>query len=645
MNNDGKFICVDGTSSQGVCVLKLLATNKVRMHRCNREHLDCLWKSVEIDNDVLRVNEKHQSPDETLNMRTYVMDIYQSFSHSEQKYISVIEVSQHGDDIETQMVHFTRDPSKNLNEFQDWMIAAPAGYLCCYEGAEVGKMLSCPLHSLLWSESSLLFFDVRHFIDLFSLGGRSQSGGFHHNLTRLDHYPDTEALAVDFTRESSFFYDKNLSSLLSVQLLENARVVFDIITSKNLFSLQREVSLLSGIGWAEFQCVSGLQKYVESLVKLHADEYHRQKSECKKRKPPSSYRGGLIVPSTKGLHCSEDKKIVMLDFQSLYPSIFVSNFPDHGLHALMKHCLSEKVRLKREGRIVEATALKLSANSMYGNLGNSHSVVYESETAGKICTKGREALTHVIEEAHSRNYTTPFGHTDSIFAVMPKEDSGEEFCNALNETTNNGLILEHEGDAEKIFIISNSTYCYVPLNAPLPVEYDELPPLHRKNFVYKNAMGLFSKGSPPMFEFIADRVFFVWMFYDVPLTNSKNDEGVLDLTWKQLQKCLLVLVEKLDMMWEFLKENKAYYDVRCWTCYKKIDYPQVKRGNFMERREKNYELVFPSECEEGMLWDPMEEYVPALYEMFAKACTLICSTASSRDIVRILRHTNEILKQ
>uniref|UniRef100_A0A8C9ZTU6 DNA polymerase n=1 Tax=Sander lucioperca TaxID=283035 RepID=A0A8C9ZTU6_SANLU len=148
-----------------------------------------------------------------------------------------------------------------------------------------------------------------------------------------------------------------------------------------------------------------------------------------KRKKKAAYAGGLVLDPKVGFY---DKFVLLLDFNSLYPSIIqefnicfttvqreahntqnknkneVSNFQ---LLKLVERRKQVKQLMKQQDinpdlylqYDIRQKALKLTANSMYGCLGFSFSRFYAKPLAALVTHKGREMNLEVI-----------YGDTDSI---------------------------------------------------------------------------------------------------------------------------------------------------------------------------------------------------------------------------------------
>jgi DNA polymerase alpha subunit A len=153
------------------------------------------------------------------------------------------------------------------------------------------------------------------------------------------------------------------------------------------------------------------------------DEGHHV-DQGKTKKGPS-YAGGLVLEPKKGLY---DKYVLLLDFNSLYPSIIqeynicfttvdrsadgnVPNLPASKTTGVLPELLKSLVErrrmvkswlktasgLKRQQFDIQQQALKLTANSMYGCLGFSNSRFYAKPLAELITLQGREILQNTVD--------------------------------------------------------------------------------------------------------------------------------------------------------------------------------------------------------------------------------------------------------
>lgn len=170
-----------------------------------------------------------------------------------------------------------------------------------------------------------------------------------------------------------------------------------------------------------------------------------------KGKKGPSYVGGLVLEPKKGLY---DKYILLLDFNSLYPSIIqeynicfttVERSPDGLIPSLpssktvgvlpkllkllverrrnVKKWLKTASGLKVQQLDIQQQALKLTANSIYGCLGFSNSRFYAKPLAELITLQGREILQSTVDLVQNNlNLEVIYGDTDSIMIHSGLDD-------------------------------------------------------------------------------------------------------------------------------------------------------------------------------------------------------------------------------
>ncbi|KAG8363868.1 hypothetical protein BUALT_Bualt19G0067300 [Buddleja alternifolia] len=167
-----------------------------------------------------------------------------------------------------------------------------------------------------------------------------------------------------------------------------------------------------------------------------------------------SYSGGLVLEPKKGLY---DKYILLLDFNSLYPSIIqeynicfttverstdgsASRLPSSkrtgvlpellknlvDRRRMVKSWLKSASGLKVQQLDIQQQALKLTANSMYGCLGFSNSRFYAKHLAELITLQGREILQSTVNLVQDTlNLEVIYGDTDSIMIYSGLDDIGK----------------------------------------------------------------------------------------------------------------------------------------------------------------------------------------------------------------------------
>ena len=168
-------------------------------------------------------------------------------------------------------------------------------------------------------------------------------------------------------------------------------------------------------------------------------------------KKKDKYKGGLVFEPEKGLY---DKHILVMDFNSLYPSIIqeynicfttvdrtlsseneneekVPEVPGADtelgiLPKLISTLVTRRREVKKLMKNKKATpeeialwdtkqmALKLTANSMYGCLGYTQSRFYARPLAMLTTSKGREILRATKDMAEAQQLSVIYGDTDSV---------------------------------------------------------------------------------------------------------------------------------------------------------------------------------------------------------------------------------------
>ncbi|KAI9303501.1 DNA polymerase family B-domain-containing protein [Cunninghamella echinulata] len=318
---------------------------------------------------------------------------------------------------------------------------------------------------------------------------------------------------IEFDKISNYYHDAH--SLLHM-VKHNS---FDTYLSMALmFKLQilpltKQLTNLAGNLWA--RTITGARAERNEFLLLH--EFHRQKYICpdksfnfksqealdaieqdgdngnknnntyaektktksKGRRKPA-YSGGLVLEPKSGYY---DKYVLLLDFNSLYPSIIqeynicfttvqrdlnveksddnditteaVPNIPEQNLPQgilprLLKTLVERRRQVKnmmKDTKISKAEmmqldirqkGLKLTANSMYGCLGFSHSRFYAKPLAMLITHKGREILQNTVDLAGKLNLNVIYGDTDSIMVYTNENelDKVKEMGNLLKQKVN-----------------------------------------------------------------------------------------------------------------------------------------------------------------------------------------------------------------
>ena len=122
---------------------------------------------------------------------------------------------------------------------------------------------------------------------------------------------------------------------------------------------------------------------------------------------------------------------------------------------LMKTATTDAER-KRYDALQYAT--KSLVASMYGCAGDSKYALYHPEIAAAITYTSRQTLFRLRDECNKRGFPVIYGHTDSIFCVVPQgPEIGVELVNAINETMA-PIETEFERFAETMLISAKNRY-------------------------------------------------------------------------------------------------------------------------------------------------------------------------------------------
>jgi len=269
-----------------------------------------------------------------------------------------------------------------------------------------------------------------------------------------------------------------------IREMENhAWIAVKLMFKLAIIPLSRELTKLCGNLWA--RSLQGLRAERNEFLLLHEfnkidyivpEKYsYREKIELgimadkaanTRRKP--EYEGGLVLEPKRGFY---DNIILLLDFNSLYPSIIQEynlcfttfkhweilkeggaltlpqTSEDIGvlprvIGRLLDRRKSVKQLLKKEkdperkkSLDIRQKALKLIANSMYGCLGFPSSRFYCKPIAFSITALGRENLKKAAEKAeevvggNNQMLTVIYGDTDSIMIDTGIKHNGKESVN------------------------------------------------------------------------------------------------------------------------------------------------------------------------------------------------------------------------
>ncbi|KAG9485684.1 hypothetical protein GDO78_008663 [Eleutherodactylus coqui] len=197
-------------------------------------------------------------------------------------------------------------------------------------------------------------------------------------------------------------------------------------------------------------------KKSQQVVVDEEEDMNVDQNKNKKGRRKAAYSGGLVLDPKVGFY---DKFILLLDFNSLYPSIIqeynicfttvhrtaanaqnareseeqdeIPELPNPDLEmGILPREIRKLVERRRHVKQlmkqpdlnpdmylqydIRQKALKLTANSMYGCLGFSYSRFYAKPLAALVTYQGREILLHTKEMVQKMNLEVIYGDTDSI---------------------------------------------------------------------------------------------------------------------------------------------------------------------------------------------------------------------------------------
>lgn len=274
-----------------------------------------------------------------------------------------------------------------------------------------------------------------------------------------------------------------------------------IASKVQLLALTKQLTNLAGNAWS--RTLNGGRAERNEYILLH--EFHKKKYLCpdKERKAPSDkkekFKGGLVFEPKRGLW---DKYVLVMDFNSLYPSIIqefnidFTTVERHGddvppapssdvAQGVLPHLIATLVNRRRQVKAlmkdkhapalkqlqwnIKQQALKLTANSMYGCLGYENSRFYARPLAALTTFKGREILSTTRELAESMSLDVIYGDTDSVMINTRCVDYdaaiklGHEFRRAVNERYRL-LEIDIDGVFQRMLLLQKKKYAALLVN-------------------------------------------------------------------------------------------------------------------------------------------------------------------------------------
>lgn len=214
-------------------------------------------------------------------------------------------------------------------------------------------------------------------------------------------------------------------------------------------------------------------------------------------KKGATYSGGLVLDPKVGFY---DKMILLMDFNSLYPSIIqeynicftTQNLIDSTEKSVSQGILPTEIRKLVESRRevkklmnasditnelkmqynIRQMALKLTANSMYGCLGFSNSRFYAKNLAQYVTQKGRDILTNTRDLVQNMSFEVIYGDTDSIMINTRSTDYdsvmkiGHKIKQEINKLYKQ-IELDIDGIFKYLLLLRKKKYAAVTLSKSL----------------------------------------------------------------------------------------------------------------------------------------------------------------------------------
>ncbi|EPY73367.1 DNA polymerase alpha catalytic subunit isoform 2 [Camelus ferus] len=332
------------------------------------------------------------------------------------------------------------------------VVSKPKDCIFPYDFKESIKEKNVKVEVAATERTLLGFFLAKvHKIDPDIIVGRSGFGERNATCGRM--ICDVEISAKELIRCKSY----HLSELVQ-QILKTERVVIPVENIRNMYSESSHLLYLLEHTWKDARFILQIMcelnvlplalqitNIAGNIMGDEDEDIDGDTSKHKKGRKKAAYSGGLVLDPKVGFY---DKFILLLDFNSLYPSIIqefnicfttvqriaseaqkvtedgeqeqIPELPDPGLEmGILPREIWKLVERRRQVKQlmkqqdlnpdlvlqydIRQKALKLTANSMYGCLGFSYSRFYAKPLAALVTYKGREMNLEVI-----------YGDTDSI---------------------------------------------------------------------------------------------------------------------------------------------------------------------------------------------------------------------------------------
>lgn len=140
--------------------------------------------------------------------------------------------------------------------------------------------------------------------------------------------------------------------------------------------------------------------------------------DIKERKVEIEEFGNIVTFGFGGLHSAPAKpkrheNVKLLDVASMYPNIIL-NQKTLGKHSnKYQNILNERLAIKHTDK-KKSDALKLILNSVYGNLNNQYSYLYNTKGLYSVCIYGQIALYNLAKSLYAAGYEIVQCNTDGV---------------------------------------------------------------------------------------------------------------------------------------------------------------------------------------------------------------------------------------
>lgn len=118
----------------------------------------------------------------------------------------------------------------------------------------------------------------------------------------------------------------------------------------------------------------------------------------------------------------EFKNVMLLDVGSMYPSIAIILNVLGDATDKYDGIRKERLEIKHKDKL-RSDALKLILNSVYGNLKNQYSILYNPAASSTVCVFGQMALFDLCRELYNAGYKLVNANTDGIAFIDPCPDN------------------------------------------------------------------------------------------------------------------------------------------------------------------------------------------------------------------------------